>query len=96
MFPFSDLPELVSDYHKGDADWMITYSVLLRLLGEHEVEEIMNELSQELRALFAESLRNEFGGDFSQPVIWIDNAGGDPANRDQIVARIQRWLMKSG
>lgn len=96
MFLFSDLPELVSDYHKGDVDWMTTYCVLLRLLGDHEVAEIMSELSLDLTARFAESLRNEFGGDFSQPVTWIDTAGGDPPNRDQIVARIQRWLVKCG
>jgi hypothetical protein len=94
MFLLSDLPELVSDYHRGDVDWMTTYSVLLRLIGDHEVEEIMTELSPELTSLFAHSLREEFGGDFSQPVIWIDTAGGDPPNRDQIVARIQRWLMQ--
>jgi hypothetical protein len=95
MFLFSDLPELVSDYHKGDVDWMITYSVLLRLLGDHEVEQIMNELSPELTSLFAESLRDEFGGDLSQPVIWIDTAVGVPPNRDQIIERIQRWLTKA-
>jgi hypothetical protein len=93
MFQFSDLPELVSDYKSGDVDWMITYSVLLRLLGDREVSEVMAALSPELAARFHETLHEEFGDEeFAKTGLWIDNAGGEPLNRDQIVARIRRWI----
>ncbi len=93
VFLFSDLPELVRDYENGAADWIIAYSVLLRLLGDHEVDEVMRALSPGLGARFDESLHEEFGGeDTSGTVIWIDNAGGDPPNRDRIVASIMRWI----
>jgi hypothetical protein len=61
MFQFSDLPELVSDYKCGDVDWVIAYSVLLRLLGDHEVSEVMAALSPELAVRFDEALHDEFG-----------------------------------
>lgn len=56
MFRISDLPELVSDYQNGDAEWAIAYSVLLRLLRDYEVAEIMDRLSPELAARFEGSL----------------------------------------
>lgn len=93
MFQFSDLPGLVSDYKSGDVDWMIAYSVLLRLLGDREVSEVMAALSPELAARFDESLHEEFGDEeLAKTGLWIDNAGGEPPNRDQIVARIRRWI----
>ena len=95
MFQFSDLPELVSDYSSGEVDWTIAYSVLLRLLGDHEVAEVMAALSPELAARFDASLLEEFGDDeLARTGLWIDNAGGEPPNRDQIVARIRRWIEK--
>jgi hypothetical protein len=93
MLRISDLSELVSDYASGDVDWMIAYSVLLRLLGDHEVSEVMSGLSPELAARFDNALHEEFRDEESaRTVIWIDNAGGDPPNRDQIITRIIRWL----
>jgi len=95
MFQFSDLPELVSDYSTGEVDWVIAYSVLLRLLGDHEVAEVMTALSPELAARFDASLLEEFGDqELAKTGLWIDNAGGEPPNRDQIVARIRRWIEK--
>ena len=93
MLQISDLPELVSDYATGDVDWMIAYSVLLRLLGDHEVSEVMSGLSPELAANFDNALRHEFRDEeTAKTVTWIDNAGGDPENRDQIIGSIIRWL----
>ena len=93
MFQFSDLPELISDYKNGSVDWVIAYSVLLRLVGDHEVSEIMAALSPELAARFDESLHEEFGdAELARTGLWIDNAGGEPPNRDRVVARIRRWI----
>lgn len=95
MFQISDLPELVSDYKNGDADWTIAYPVLLRLLGNHEVVEIMDKLPPELAARFSDSLCEEFGNeDLARTGLWIDNAGGEPPNRARIVERICRWIVK--
>jgi hypothetical protein len=95
MFQFSDLPELVADYERGDVDWVIAYSVLLRLLGDHEVSKVMAALSPELATRFGESLHEEFGNEeLAKTGLWIDNAGGEPPNRDQIVARVRRWIEK--
>lgn len=93
MFQISDLPELVSDFASGDVDWMIAYSVLLRLLGDHDVSEVMAGLSPELAVRFEGSLKEEFEG-VTDPstVVWVDNAGGDPPNRDVIITRIMDWL----
>jgi len=53
----------------------------------------MAALSPELAALFDESLHEEFGEEeITKTGVWIDNAGGEPPNRDQIVARIRRWI----
>lgn len=93
MFQFSDLPELVTDYQSGELDWAIAYPVLLRLLGNHEVSEVMNGLPPELATRFDESLHEEFGDEeLARTGLWIDSAGGEPPNRDQIVARIRRWI----
>ena len=95
MFQCSDLPELVSDYKRGDVDWVIAYSVLLKLLGDHEASEIMAALSPELATRFDESLHEEFGDEeLAKTGLWIDNASGEPPNRDQIVARARRWIGK--
>jgi hypothetical protein len=95
MIEISDLPELVSDYENGDLDWLVAYSALLRLLGNHEVEEIIPALSPDLTRRFADSLREEFGDEeLARTGLWIDNAAGEPPNRDKIVARIRRWLQK--
>jgi len=98
MLQLSELPELNSDYASGDIDWMIAYSVLLRLLGEHEVAEVMSALSPELAAQFNNALHQDFQDDEFMRTgvwtgVWIDNAGGEPPNLDQIVARIRRWLV---
>lgn len=97
MFQISDLPELVRDFASGEVDWMIAHSVLLRLLGDHAVSEVMARLSPELAARFESSLEEEFQG-VTDPsaVIWIDNAGGDPPNRDVIITRIIDWLQRRG
>jgi len=96
MFTISDLPELVADYASGEADWMIAYSVLLRLLGDHEVSEIMAYLSPELADRFASALHEEFrDAESAKSVLWIDSAAGEPPNRDQIIASIVRWLERS-
>jgi hypothetical protein len=93
MFQLSDLPELVSDYASGDVDWMIAYSVLLRLLGDHEVSAVMSALSPELAARFDNALHEDFQDEErAKTGLWIDNAGGEPPNRDQIVRRIMRWV----
>jgi len=93
MFQLSDLPELVSDYASGDVDWVIAYSVLLRLLGEHEVSEIMSGLSPELAARFDKALHEDFPSEEqARTGLWIDNAGGEPANRNEIITRIMRWV----
>jgi hypothetical protein len=95
MFQFSDLPELVDDYKRGDVDWEIAYPVLLRLLGEHEVSEVMDRLSPDLSARFDEALRKEFGNEeLARSGLWIDNAGGEPPNRNEIVACVRRWIEK--
>ena len=95
MFLLSDLPELVGDYERHKITWMLACSVLLRLLGDHEVEEVMEGLSPELAAHFAESLREETGDEVrARTGLWIDNAAGEPPNRDQIVACARRWLEK--
>jgi hypothetical protein len=95
MTELSDLPELVSDYENGDLDWLVAYSVLLRLLGKHEVEEIIPALSPDLAMRFGNSLREEFGDEeLARTGLWIDNAEGEPRNRDQIVASVRRWLEK--
>ena len=87
MFQFSDLPELVSDYKSGDVEWTIAYSVLLRLIGDHEVSEVMAALSPELAARFDDSLREEFSNEeLAGTGLWIDNAGGEP----RIVTRLSR------
>jgi len=93
MFLLSDLPELVSDYENREITWMLASSVLLRLLGDHEVEEVMEGLSPELATRFAGSLHEDFGDEtLARTGLWIDNAGGEPPNRDQIVASIRRWI----
>ena len=95
MFQLSDLSELVSDYANGDVDWMIAYSVLLRLLGEHEVTEVMSALSPELAARFDEALHEDFPDEArAKTGLWIDNAGGEPPNRDAITTRIMRWVKR--
>jgi hypothetical protein len=95
MFLLADLPELVSDYERHEITWMLARSVLLRLLGDHEVEEDMEGLSPELAARFAESLREDFGDEErARTGPWIDNTAGEPPNRDQIVASVRRWLEK--
>ena len=92
-FGISDLPELVDDYKSGDVDWTMAYSVLLRLLGDHEVSDIMGRLSPDLVTRFDEALREEFGDqELAKTGLWIDNAGGEPANREQIVDSIRRWM----
>lgn len=93
MFKISDLPELVADYESGEADWPLAYSVLLRLVGDHEVSEVMSKLSAEMATRFDESLRKEFGDEeLARTGLWIDNAGGEPANRDLIVTRVRQWI----
>lgn len=95
MFLFSDLPELVDDYTSGDVHWPIVYSVLLRLLGDHDVSEIMSALSPELVARFDHALHEDFGDEErARTGLWIDNASGEPPNREQIVGRIMRWLKR--
>ena len=100
MLQLSDIPELISDYASGDVDWMIAYSVLLRLLGDHEVAEVMSGLTPELAAQFDSALHESFySDDFVRTGIWkgvwIDNAAGEPPNLDQILARIRRWLVRA-
>jgi hypothetical protein len=95
MIVLSDLPELVQDYETGDLLWSAAYPSLLHLLGEHDVEVVLRGLSPELAARFKESLRDEFSDEYwAEHGLWIDNAGGGPPNRRQIVARIRAWLTK--
>lgn len=95
MFLLSDLPELVSDYENHEITWMLACSVLMRLIGEYEVEEVMAGLSPDLAARFAEALREAFGDEeLARTGLWIDNAAGEPPNRDQIIASARRWLEK--
>src|SRR5437867_4263481 len=92
MFQLSDLPELISDYASGDIDWMIAYSVLLRLLSYHEVSEVMSALSPELAARFDDALHEDFPDEeHAKTGLWIDNAGGEPPDREEIAKRILRW-----
>jgi hypothetical protein len=95
MIVLSDLPELVQDYERGDLLWSAAYPSLLHLLGEHDVEVILEGLSPELASRFKVSLRAEFLDEYwAEHGLWIDNAGGEPPNRNQIVARIRAWLRK--
>lgn len=72
MFQFSDLPELVNDYRSGEVDWMIAYAVLLRLLGDHEVSDVIAALSPELAARFDDSLHEEFSDEeLAKTGLWI-------------------------
>jgi hypothetical protein len=96
MMDLSDLAELVGDYESGDLDWLVAYSALLRLLGTHEVVEITRALSPALARRFENSLREEFGDEeLATTGLWIDNAGGEPVNREVVVARILRSLESS-
>jgi hypothetical protein len=62
-------------------------------VGDHEVSEVMAALSPELATRFDEALHEEFGDeDLAKTGLWIDNASGEPPNRDQIVARVRRWI----
>ena len=95
MIGLSDLPELVQDYENGELLWSAAYPSLLQLLGEHDVEVVIEGLSAELASRFKESLRVEFADEhWAEHGLWIDSAGGEPPNRRQIVARIQTWLKK--
>lgn len=95
MIVLSDLPELVQDYESGDLLWSAAYPSLLHLLGEYEVEVILNWLSPELASRFKESLRAEFADEYwAEHGLWIDNAAGEPPNRGQIVGRIRAWLRR--
>jgi hypothetical protein len=96
MFGITDLPELVADLRDGEADWASAYPVLLRLVGDCEVAELIRALPADVATRFAEALRSEFGdAELAEHGLWIDNAGGEPANRALIVGRIRRWLAAS-
>jgi hypothetical protein len=96
MIALSDLPELVQDYESGELLWRDAYPSLLHLLGEHDVEVILQGLSVELASRFTETLREEFSDEYwAEHGLWIDNAGGEPPNRRQIVTRALAWLRKN-
>jgi hypothetical protein len=95
MITLSDIPEMVRDYESGELLWSAAYPSLLRLLAEHDVEEILEPLSPDLASRLKESLRNEFSDDYlADHGIWIDSAGGAPPNQEQIVARVRAWLRR--
>lgn len=74
---------------------MITYSVLLRLLGRHEVSEMTSNLPPDLAARFESSLREEFPDPAqAHHVLWVSNIG-EPPDREQIIESIIRWLTAS-
>jgi hypothetical protein len=93
MIALSDIPEMNQEYENGDLLWSAAYPSLLLLLGEHEVEEVMEALSPELAARFGAKLHEEFSDEYwAEQGLWIDNAGGEPPNRSQIVTRVRGWL----
>lgn len=95
----SDLPALVQDYENGSLLWRDTYASLLHLLAQHEVGVISSGLSPALAARFQSRLHDDFADEawddpevWNGTAVWIDNAGGEHADRRRIVARIRDWM----
>lgn len=68
---------------------------LLMLLGDHDAEHVVSRLPPPLRAKFTAELRGRFDNAVdANEILWVDNAGGEPAKQVQVVETARRWLQR--